>query len=77
LTAEAALRRTTTTDGLVGLLQAEEDLMIQGFGPPWVDHPFPFGESSPDVLRAPGTGKASEGGATTSGTTAPWCRPWR
>ena len=32
LTAEAVLRRTTGSDGLIDLLQAEEDSMIQKFG---------------------------------------------
>jgi hypothetical protein len=77
LTAEAALRRTSGTDSLIDLLQAEEDSMIHNFGPPWAERPLTFGESSPDFLRAPGTGSVSEGGAATSGTTAPWCWPWR
>jgi hypothetical protein len=77
LTAEAALRRTISTDSLIDLLQAEEDLMIRNFGPPWVERPLPFAESSPNALRAPGTGTVPERGDATSGTTAPWCWPWR
>jgi hypothetical protein len=77
LTAEAALRRTTSTDSLLHLLQAEEDLMIRRFGPPWVEHPVTFGESSLDGLQATRTGNVPERGAATSGTTAPWCWPWR
>jgi hypothetical protein len=42
LTAEAALRRTISTDSLIDLLQAEEDLMIRNFGPPWVERPLSF-----------------------------------
>ena len=37
LTAEAALGRATSTDNLIDLLQAEENLMIQTFGTPWVE----------------------------------------
>jgi hypothetical protein len=39
LTAEVALGRATSTDSLIDLLQAEENLMIRTFGPPWVEHP--------------------------------------
>jgi hypothetical protein len=77
LTAEAALKRTTSTDGLVGLLQAEEDWMIQKFGSPWVEHPPTSSESNPDALQPPGTRNGPKRGAATSGTTAPWCWPWR
>jgi hypothetical protein len=41
LTGEGALRRATSTDSLIDLLQAEEDLMIRTFGPPWVEHHKP------------------------------------
>jgi hypothetical protein len=77
LTAEAALRRTTGTDSPIDLLQAEEDSMIQKFGPPWMDHSVTFGESSLYGLQATGMGIVPERGAATSGTTAPWCWPWR
>jgi|HubBroStandDraft_6_1064221.scaffolds.fasta_scaffold140408_2 hypothetical protein len=77
LTAEAALRRTTNTDSLIDLLQAEEDLMIRKLGPPWVDQPLTFSESSLGGLRPPGTGNVPKRGAATSGTTAPWSWPWR
>jgi hypothetical protein len=77
LTAEAALRRTTGTDSLIDLLQAEEDSMIHNFGPPWVERPLTFGESSPDALQPPETANIPKRGAATSGTTAPWCWPWK
>jgi hypothetical protein len=77
LTAEAVLRRTASTDSLIDLLQAEEDSMIQKFGPPWLDHSVTFGESRLNGLQATGTGNVPERGAATSGTTAPWCWPWR
>jgi hypothetical protein len=77
LTAEAALRRTTNTDSSIDLPQAEEDSMIQKFGPPWVDHSVTFGESSLYGLQATRTGNVPERGAATSGNTAPWCWPWR
>jgi hypothetical protein len=77
LTAEAALKRTTSTDTLIGLLQAEEDWMIQKFGSPWVEHPPTSSESNPDALQPPGTRNGPKRGAATSGTTAPWCWPWR
>jgi hypothetical protein len=73
LTAEAALMRTTNTDSLIALLQAEEDLMIRKLGPPWVDQPLTFRGSSLGGLQPPGIGPR----AATSGTTAPWCWPWR
>jgi hypothetical protein len=76
LTAEGVLKRTTGTDSLIDLLQAEENLMIRTFGPPWVEDPT-FRQSSPDALQPQETGNASEGGAATSGTAAPWCWPWR
>jgi hypothetical protein len=39
LTAEAALSQATSTNSLIDLLQAEKDLMIRTFGPPWVEQP--------------------------------------
>jgi hypothetical protein len=77
LTAEAALRRTTSTDSLVDLLQAEEDSLIRKSGPRWMEHPRTFSESNPDALQPPGTRNVPKRGAATSGTTAPWCWPWR
>jgi hypothetical protein len=76
LTAEAALRRTTSTDSLIDLLRAEEDSMIHNFGPPWAEDPT-FRQSSPDALQPPETANIPKRGAATSGTTAPWCWPWR
>jgi hypothetical protein len=76
LTAEAALRRTTGTDSLIDLLQAEEDSMIHNFGPPWAEDPT-FRQSSPDSLQPPETPNIPKRGAAASGTTAPWCWPWR
>jgi hypothetical protein len=76
LTAEAALRRTTGTDSLIDLLQAEEDSMIHNFGPPWAEDPT-FRQSRSDSLQPPETANIPKRGAATSGTTAPWCWPWR
>jgi hypothetical protein len=39
LTGEGALGRSTSTDNLIDLLQAEENLMIRTFGPPWMEPP--------------------------------------
>jgi hypothetical protein len=77
LTAEAALKRTTSTDSLIDVLQAEEDLMIRKFGSPWVDQPLTFSETSLGGLQPPGTKNVPKRGAATSRTTAPWCWPWR
>jgi hypothetical protein len=77
LTAEAALRRTTGTDSLIDLLQAEEDSMIHNFGPPWVERTLTFGESSPDALQPPETANIPKRGAAPSGATAPWRWFWR
>jgi hypothetical protein len=77
LTAEAALRRTTSTDSLIDLLQAEEDLMIRTFGPPWVEHRTTLSRSCLHGLQPPGSGKLPTRGSATSGTLAPWSWPWR
>jgi hypothetical protein len=77
LTAEAALRRTTDTESLVDLLQAEEESMIRNFGPPWVDQPLPFSESCLSVLHSPGRKSLPTQGAAPSGTAIPWRWPWR
>jgi hypothetical protein len=77
LNGEAALRRATSTDSLIDLLRAEEDLMIRTFGPPWVEHPVTSSESSLDGLQPSGAGKVPKLGAATSATTAPWIWPWR
>ena len=77
LTAEAALSRTTSTGSLIDLLQAEEDLMIRTFGPPWVEHPTTLSRSCLNGLQPPGAGKLPTRGAATSGTLAPWSWPWR
>ena len=74
LTGEAALRRATSTDSLIDLLQAQEDLMIRTFGLPWVEHPVTLSRSRLDGLQPPGAGKAPTQGSATSGTLAP---PWR
>jgi hypothetical protein len=77
LTAEAALRRGTSTDSLIDLLQAEEDLMIRTFGPPWVEPPRTFSECSLNGPQPSGAGKVLTRGSATSGTSAPWSWPWR
>jgi hypothetical protein len=77
LTAEAALRRGTSTDSLIDLLQAEGDLMIRTFGPPWVEHPRTCSECSLNGPQSPGAGKVPTRGSATSGTLDPWSWPWR
>jgi hypothetical protein len=64
LTAEAALRLTTSTDTLMDLLQAEEDLMIRTFGPPWVEQPRTFSECRLNGPQPPGAGKVPTLGCT-------------
>jgi hypothetical protein len=71
LTAEAALSRATSTDSLIDLLQAEEDLIIRTFGPPWVEHPVTLNRGRLCGLQPTGERTA------TSGTPAPWSWPWR
>jgi hypothetical protein len=77
LTGEAALRRATSTDSLIDLLQAEEDLMIRTFGPPWVEHPVTLSRSRVNGLQPSGAGKVPRRGSATAGTSAPWSWPWR
>jgi hypothetical protein len=77
LSGEGALRRATSTDSLIELLQAEEDLMIRTFGPPWVEHPATLTRSRLNGLQPPGSGKVPTRGSATSGTLAPWSWPWR
>jgi hypothetical protein len=77
LTAEAALRRTTSTDSLIDLLQAEEDLMIRTFGPPWAEYPATLSRSRLNGLQPPGAGKLPTRGSATSGTATSWSWPWR
>jgi hypothetical protein len=77
LTAEAALRRATSTDNLIDVLQAQEDLMIRTFGPPWVEHPATLSRGRVNGLQSPGAGKVPTQGSATSGTSAPWNWPWR
>jgi hypothetical protein len=77
LTGEAALRRATSTDNLIDLLQAEEDLMIRTFGPPWVEHPAALSRSRINGLQPPEAGKVPTQASATSGTLAPWSWPWR
>jgi hypothetical protein len=77
LTGEAALRRATSTDSLMDLLQAQEDLMIRIFGPPWVEHPVKLSISRLNGLQPPAAGKVPTQGSATSGTLAPWSWPWR
>jgi hypothetical protein len=77
LTAEAALRRTTSTDSLIDLLQAEEDLMIRTFGPPWAEYPATLSRSRLNGLQPPGAGKLPTRGSATSGTASSWSWPWR
>jgi hypothetical protein len=77
LTGEGALRRATSTDNLIDLLQAEEDLIIRTFGPPWVEHPVTLRRSRLNGLQPPGAGKVPTQGSAKSSTLAPWSWPWR
>jgi hypothetical protein len=76
LTAETALKRTTNTDSLIDLLQAEEDSTIHNFGPPWAEDRTRR-DGSPDAFAPAETWNITERGAASSGTTAPWYWPWR
>jgi hypothetical protein len=67
LTAEAALKRATSTDSLIDLLQAQEDSMIRTYGPP-------FTLNGP---LAPAAGKVPTRVGAASGTATPWSWPWR
>jgi hypothetical protein len=71
LTGDAALGRATSTESLIDLLQAEENLMTRTFGPPWVERPLSFSESSPNGPQIPGAGNVPTKGV------APWRWPWR
>jgi hypothetical protein len=62
LTAEAALRLATSTDSLIDLLQAGEDLMIRTFGPPWVEHLTTLSRSCLNGLHPPDQGSCPHGG---------------
>jgi hypothetical protein len=77
LTAEAALRRTTSTDSLIDLLQAEEDSMIHNFGPPWVEQTPTFSERSFNDPTPPGGRSVPTHGVAASGIAKPWRWPWR
>jgi hypothetical protein len=69
--------QTSNTDSLIDLLQAEEDLMIHNFGPPWAEDPRTFTEGSLNGLQAPGARSVPTHGVATSGTAIPWSWPWR
>jgi hypothetical protein len=77
LTGEGALRRATSTDSLIDLLQAEEDLAIKMFGPPWLESPLTLSRSRPYGFQPPGAEKVPTRGAATPGTPAQWRWPWR
>jgi hypothetical protein len=77
LTGEGALRRATSTGSLIELLQAEEDLAIKTFGPPWLERPLTLSRSCLKGLQPPGEEKEPTRGAATSETPALWSWPWR
>ena len=77
LTGEGALRRATSTDSLIGLLQAEEDLAIKTFGPPWLERPLTLSRSCLKVLQPPKEEKEHTRGVAPSGTSALRSWPWR
>jgi hypothetical protein len=77
LTGEGALRRATSTESLIDLLQAEEDLAIKTFGPPWLERSLTLSRSRSNGLQSPGAEKVPTRAAATSGTPAPWSWPWR
>jgi hypothetical protein len=76
MTAEAALRHTNSTNSLIDLLQAEEDLLIRKFGPPWVEHPHTFSEGCLNNLQRSGARSAKTQRVAGSGTAIPWRWPW-
>jgi hypothetical protein len=77
LTGEAALGRAISTDSLISILQAEEDLMITTYGPPWVERPFILSRSHLQGLQSHRAERVPSSGAATAGipTTLGW--PWR
>jgi hypothetical protein len=77
LTGEGALRRATSTDSLIDLLQAEEDSMIRTFGAPWVEHPVTLSRSCLNGPQPTGAGKVPTRGVAPSATATPWSWPWR
>jgi hypothetical protein len=77
LTGEGALKRATSTDSLIDLLQAEEDLAIKTFGPPWLERPHTLSRSCLKVLQPPKEEKEPTRGGAPSGTSALRSWPWR
>jgi hypothetical protein len=71
LTGEVALRQATSTESLIDLLQAEENLMIRTFAPPWVERHLSFNESSLTGPLLPGARNVPPKGI------APWRWPFR
>jgi hypothetical protein len=77
LTGEGALRRATSTESLIDLLQAEEDLAIKTFGPPWLERLVTLSISRLNGLQPPGAGQVPMQGTAPSGALALWRWPWR
>jgi hypothetical protein len=77
LTGDGALRRATSTDSLIDLLQAEEDLAIKTFGPPWSERPLTLGRSRLNGLQPPGAGQVPTRGTPASDAPALRRWPWR
>jgi hypothetical protein len=77
LTGEGALRRATSTESLIDLLQAEEDLAIKTFGAPWLERPVTLSVSRLNGLQPPGAGQVPTQGIATPGVPTLWRWPWR
>jgi hypothetical protein len=71
------LRRATSTDSLIELLQAEEDLAIKTFGPPWLQGPLTLSRSCLKVLQPPKEEKEPTRGDAPLGTSTVRSWPWR
>ena len=77
LTGEGALRRATSTDSLIDLLQAAEDFAIKTFGLPWLERAVTLSIGRLNDLQSPGAGQIPTRGTAASGAPALWRWPWR
>jgi hypothetical protein len=77
LTGEVALKQTRSTEELCAVLQAEEDLSIKTFGPPWAERPPTSNESLLHGFPSGGTAEVPTRESAASATPALWNWPWR
>jgi hypothetical protein len=71
LTGEGALKRATSTETLIDLLKAEENLMIRTFGPPWMERHLSLNKSNLNGPHLPGARSVPPNGV------GPWSWPFR